>query len=132
MEEIVAGERWVTDGNFNTASATRFANCDTMLLLDFNRWVCLVRVYRRAWRHLGRARPDLNEGCPERVPDRVFVRYIWTWHSLRRENALATLEEARARGKLVHVLRGRAEVRRFLASLPRVPAADAAEMSPAP
>lgn len=129
LDVLVAGEHWVTDGNFNTASATRFMKCDTMILLDFNRWVCLARVYRRAWRHLGRARPDLNEGCPERLPDRVFLRYIWTWRSLRREKALATLEEARALGKAVHVLRGRAEVRRFLDGLPRASATREAETS---
>ncbi len=131
VDALAAGDRWITDGNFNTASARRFESCDTMLFLDFNRWVCLARVYRRAWRHLGRVRPDLNEGCPERLPDRVFLRYIWTWRSLRKEKTLAVVEAARARGKAVHILRGRAEVRRFLAGLPRVCAVDAAEMSPA-
>lgn len=131
LDELVAGERWVTDGNFATASVKRFAKCDTVIFLDFNRWVCLARVYRRAWRHLGRARPDLNEGCPERMPDRWFLNYIWTWNATRRARTLATLEDARARGKTVFVLRGRGEVRRFLEGLPIMRPTDAAEMSPA-
>ncbi|BET66611.1 ATPase AAA [Opitutales bacterium ASA1] len=117
VDALVAGECWVTDGNYQTASGTRFADCDTMIFLDFSRWLCLVRVYRRAWRHLGRSRPDLSEGCPERMPDRAFLRYIWTWRTLRRDKTLKILEAGRGLGKTVHVLRGRADVRRFLAGL---------------
>ena len=53
------------------------------------------------------------------MPDRIFMRYIWTWRELKRPTALAEIDRARARGKLTYVLRGRAEVSQFLAGLPR-------------
>ena len=131
LDALVSGERWITDGNFNNASAARFERCDTMIFLDFSRWLCLARVYRRAWRHLGRARPDLNEGCPERLPDKVFLLYIWTWRALRREKILALVEQARAAGKRTHIFKNRAEVRRFLARVIDPQTANTEQFSPA-
>ncbi|MEN9841777.1 MAG: hypothetical protein RL376_1577 [Verrucomicrobiota bacterium] len=131
VDALVAGECWVTDGNFNNASAVRFDRCDTMIFLDFSRWLCLARVYRRAWRHLGRSRPDLNEGCPERLPDAVFLSYIWTWRALRREKTLALIAQARASGKQVYILKKRSEVRRFLNELNHPQTAKTEQLSPA-
>lgn len=131
LDALVAGEHWITDGNFNNASAARFERCDTMIFLDFSRWLCLARVYRRAWRHLGRSRPDLNQGCPERLPDKVFLHYIWTWRALRREKTLALIEQARGSGKRAIILKNRAEVRRFLAGVGGAQAAITEQFSPA-
>jgi len=116
---LAAAESWIMDGNYSSAWDQRLAACDMVVLLDFGRWTCLARVARRSLLHFGRTRPDMREGCPERMPDRVFMRYIWTWRELKRPIALAEIDRARARGKSTYVLRGRAEVSQFLAGLPQ-------------
>lgn len=129
-DRLAAEPSWVMDGNFTSAWARRLAVCDAVVLLDFGRWTCLTRVLRRSFRQFGRTRSDMREGCPEGLPGRVFLRYIWTWREAKLPRAMEEIERARAAGKAVFVLRSRGEVARFLAGLPRRGAADAAEMSP--
>lgn len=72
--------RWVIDGGYTGRPSfrNRLDRADVILLLDFPRWLCLLRVARRTIRHYGRDRPDMGAGCPERF-DRDFLAYIWNW-----------------------------------------------------
>ncbi len=69
-------EGWVIDGNYlRICAERRFAEADHILYLDFPRRVCLPRVLRR-WRDFrGKTRPDMAEGCAEKV-DRAFLRWV--------------------------------------------------------
>ena len=107
---------WVMDGNYGGTLDERLAACDTVIFLDFPRWICLWRLIRRRIRYAGRSRPDLPDGCPERL-SREFVRWVWTYPTRRRQailDKLATLEEV----KRVVVLRSVAAVNDFLSTLP--------------
>jgi adenylate kinase family enzyme len=67
VEALAAGERWVMDGNYGGTLPMRLARADTVIWLDFPVWLCLVRIVRRAVRYRGRVRPDMAQGCPERL-----------------------------------------------------------------
>ena len=116
-DRLATDPAWVMDGNYTSAWELRLARCDAVVLLDLDRWICLARVWRRSLAQLGRAREDMREGCPERLPDRVFLRYIWTWRAANLPKAMEAVARARAAGKATHVLRTRGEVERFLAGL---------------
>lgn len=69
-------DRWVIDGNYTrVAFGRRMAEADRILLLDFPRRVCLPRVIRRWRRYRGQTRPDMGEGCPEKI-DAEFLRWV--------------------------------------------------------
>ena len=113
VARLTAGERWVMDGNYGGTLTLRLRRADTVIDLDLPTWLCLWRVVRRiiAWR--GRTRPDMAEGCPERI-DLHFL--LWTLKypvsSRRRvEDKLAGLPGRRIR------LTSPGEVRRFLESV---------------
>src|SRR5687768_9451090 len=113
LAPIVAGERWLIDGNYGGTMAERLERADTVVYLDYPTWLCLWRASKRVWRYRGRARPDMAPGCPERF-DLEFFLYILTF---RRGPRLRT--EARLRGHEDKVRRFRrpAELARWLASL---------------
>jgi adenylate kinase family enzyme len=67
VEALASGDRWVIDGNYGATLGARLARADTVLWLDFSTRLCLWRVTRRALRHRGTVRPDMAEGCPERL-----------------------------------------------------------------
>lgn len=113
LEGLLACDAWVMDGNYGRTLAARLAVADTAVLLDVPRLTCLRRVLVRALRHRGRSRPDMTEGCPERV-SWEFVEWIWTYPARRRPEVLAMLEEFERRGGRAAVLRKPAEVRAFL------------------
>lgn len=66
------------DGNYSRTLPLRSEKADTLVYLDLPRSLCLWRViWRRATNH-GRTRPDMTEGCPERL-DLLFLKWIWTF-----------------------------------------------------
>ncbi len=115
---VLARDAWVMDGNYGRTLPARLAVADTAVLLDVPRWTCLRRVILRAIRHRGRSRPDMTDGCPERVTWE-FVRWIWTYPAQRRPGVLAMLAEFERRGGLVAVLRTSSEMRAFVESAGR-------------
>ncbi|MGX7926199.1 AAA family ATPase [Tsuneonella sp. HG094] len=78
LAPILAGERWLIDGNYGGTLPERLARADTVIVLDYPIPLCLARIVRRYRQYQGRSRPDMTEGCPEKI-DFEFVRYVATW-----------------------------------------------------
>lgn len=103
--------RWILDGDFNSTLEQRLPGCDTVLYLDFNRFVCLYGVVKRVLTSRGTVRPDMCEGCPERF-DWDFLKWIWKWRRNNRAGHLRLLSQMR-HGQ-VHIFRNRRQLRKFL------------------
>jgi adenylate kinase family enzyme len=114
LDEAIAHERWIIDGNWLGAGDGRFERADTAIFLDLPRRTCIARVMRRALRDRGRRRPDLPEGCREGF-DWAFLKWIWNFGRDDRPRILRMLEDFG--GEVVH-LRTPAEVRDYVASVP--------------
>ena len=76
---------WVMDGNyFKICAERRFEEADRILYLDFPRRVCLPRVYKRLFTYRGKTRPDMAEGCSEKV-DWPFLKWVlWDGRSAKK------------------------------------------------
>ena len=114
VKAAIAGDAWVTDGNYvGRTFDLRMPRADAVLFIDQPRWLC---VYRILWRWLtafGRRRPDLAEGCAENF-DWDFFLWTWTFNAKSKPRILAA---AAAYPTPVTVLNGDAGMRRFLAQL---------------
>lgn len=67
---------WVIDGNYSKLSfERRMEEADVIILLLFNRFSCLYRVWRRYRKYKDQTRPDMGEGCREKL-DREFVKWV--------------------------------------------------------
>jgi adenylate kinase family enzyme len=111
LEPVVAGERWVIDGNFAPTLGMRLARADTVVWLDYP-----ARVYR--WRVLKRqvtgrwgGRPDMAAGCRESF-DLEFLRYAWAFERTGRPALVEALK-----GRPVTRLMSPREARSFLKRL---------------
>ncbi|HEX6591434.1 MAG TPA: hypothetical protein VF050_05510 [Moraxellaceae bacterium] len=116
VDELCDGDAWVMDGNYSGTLASRLAVCDTVIFLDLPRLLCLWRVVSRGVRYFGVTRPDMAEGCPERWPDLVFLKWIWNYPERSRPKVLALLQE-HAQGRQIIRLHSRREVQQFLEGL---------------
>ena len=112
VAEALAGPAWIIDGNYGGTLTQRLASADAAILLDYPRWLCLVRALRRSLLGFGRAREDMADGCPERLDWGFFV-YIWNF---RRDKRPRVAEELRRFSGRVIVLRTPAEAERWLHS----------------
>ena len=106
--------QWIIDGNYNRTMPRRIQYCDTIIYLDFSRLACLLGVLKRVLTTYGKVRPDMGEGCPERI-DFEFLKWVWNFNKNKRERYYRMLNDAE--GVETIVLKNRRMVKRFLQSL---------------
>lgn len=124
LRDVIGGDRWVLDGNYFSVGArdVLWPTADTIVWLDFPRWVTVPRVLKRTLKR-GLLRTELWSGNRESIklalrPDSI-VRFAYTAHpkynkryeGLETDPAFAHLGWFR--------LKTPAAVRRFLRGLPQ-------------
>lgn len=76
VSDFLQRDNWVIDGNYRSLlQKERLADADQILFLQFPRFLCLYRVFKRLFQNKGRTRPDMAEGCIEKV-DAEFVWWV--------------------------------------------------------
>jgi len=113
VEGLIARDSWIMDGNYSGTLDLRFEACDTVVFLDIARRICLWRVIKRVMQYRNRTRPDMAEGCQERL-DLKFVLWVWNYKKRTRPKIVKLIEES-ADGKKIVWLQSDGEVERFLA-----------------
>src|SRR5262245_17563327 len=111
---LVAGDRWIMDGNYGNSMSIRVAAADTVVFVALPRRTCIIRAVRRWWRHRGREVHAF--GCPERMHWEFFW-WMWRFPRVSRPHLLATLAQHAGDGTTLVTLRSQSDVDRFLAEL---------------
>ena len=111
QQKLLEPERWIADGNYGSTLELRLSAADTVIFLDFPRWLCTWRVLKRVWTYRREKRPDMAAGCDERV-GWGFVKYVWTFPEKHRPIIEEKFREFE--GKQMYRLHTPAEVERFL------------------
>ncbi|MDY7106925.1 MAG: hypothetical protein S0880_37600 [Actinomycetota bacterium] len=111
QEDLLAGERWIADGNYGGTLDVRFRRADTVIVFAPSRLRCVVGVIRR-WATSG-GRAVQADGCPERVT-LEFLRWVWRYPGHSRAKVDRALVEHGPRARVVEV-RHRRTARRLLA-----------------
>lgn len=113
VRALVAGDRWVIDGNYGGTLAVRMERADTIVFLDVSRWTSLAGVITR--RIVAKQRDDIASGCPERL-NLEFLRWLWRYHDHHRPGVLEQIG-AHAYGRTVITLRDRRAINVFADSM---------------
>ncbi|HEU5460473.1 MAG TPA: hypothetical protein VFU83_08250, partial [Pyrinomonadaceae bacterium] len=109
---LLSEESWVIDGNFGGTLPLRVERCDTIIFLDMPRLLCLWRVTKRRLTYRNRSRPDMAEGCNEKL-DLEFIKWVWNYSNKSRPKVIKLLNENQASKGIVW-LRSTGDVERFL------------------
>ncbi|WP_338832310.1 AAA family ATPase [Bradyrhizobium sp. 27S5] len=84
MTEVTQQPRWIMDGNYTkSAGELRRQLADTVIWFDLPRSTCMVGILTRIAKSYGKVRPEMAEGCPEKI-DLEFFRYVWTYRRQQR------------------------------------------------
>lgn len=76
QEFLDSHDEWVIDGTYSKYFLERrLDESDEIILMLFNRFSCLYRVIKRRIIYSGKTRPDMGEGCPEKI-DWNFVKWV--------------------------------------------------------
>jgi adenylate kinase family enzyme len=115
QNELCRQPAWIIDGNYGGTLEIRLAAADTIVFLDLPTRVCLWGALRRFLTYRGRTRPDMSEGCQEKL-DWQYLRWIATYRSTRRRQIMQRLYPMSG-AKRIAVLSSRRAVARFLQDL---------------
>lgn len=81
IQDLATRDRWVMDGSGASTFDIRLPRTDLVLWVRVPRRVALFGLAKRVLRHFGTVRPDMAEGCPEPLPNREFLSYIWNFET---------------------------------------------------
>lgn len=111
-------ESWIYEGNrFNDCKKDgRYNQCDTIIFLKINRLKCLYRFVRRYFKYKGTQRPDITEGCIEKI-DISIVKYILVEYPNKENSRQKLFDEAKEDGKDVVILNGEKKIKKWLETL---------------
>jgi adenylate kinase family enzyme len=112
VRELSRGDAWIIDGNYGGSLSIRVQRCDAIVFFDMPRLTCVGGVLQRWLGHRFRPRPDLPEGCPEKI-DMAFLRWIWDYPRNSRPRVAAALQLAEPGVEIVTITR-RAQARTIL------------------
>ena len=116
VAEAVRGPRWIIDGDYIWwAGDIRRGVADAVIWFDLPRWACMVGIMSRIATSYGRVRPEMAEGCPERI-NAEFFRYVWTYRKKQRPTLVAFFEGLRPDQTFV-TFTNRAQADRYLSDL---------------
>jgi adenylate kinase family enzyme len=105
--------RWIMDGNYisHLVELRRDAS-DTVIWFDLPRYTCVLGIMTRIAKNYGRVRPEMAEGCPEKI-DFAFLHYVWTFREQQTPKLLAYFQELRPDQSLIRFTE-RAQADRYL------------------
>lgn len=96
-------DSWVIDGNYSKLFyERRMMEADIIIMLLFNRVSCLCRVVRRYIKYKNRTRPDMGEGCNEKL-DREFIRWVLYGQRGKRAKKRYVQVHSQYKGKVIIV-----------------------------
>ena len=121
VSEVLAGDRWVVDGNYSAVRPLVWEQADTVVWLDMPRSLIMRRVTTRTLRRLV-TREELWNGnrepltSPFRIdPEKSIIRWAWvTYPQVEERYSRAMADPANGHLRFVR-LRRPAEVEAFLA-----------------
>ena len=113
LAKALKQERWIIDGNYGELYFNeRLTDADRIILFQFSRVRCLIRVLRRYQMYKGQTRPDLAENCPEKIDAEFLFWVLFKGRSRRRRNHFKQIAQQYA-DKAV-VLKSPRAVKQFL------------------
>jgi adenylate kinase family enzyme len=118
VEQLLQRDAWIMDGNYSGTLDLRLEACDTVIFLDMSRAVCLWRVLKRGLKYRNDSRPDMAEGCHEKI-DPEFISWVWNYSKRSRPKIVELLKSNSNKKKIIW-LRSHSDVERFLTETRRL------------
>ncbi|WP_416825450.1 topology modulation protein [Ectobacillus polymachus] len=119
QQEIVNQLQWIMEGNYSKTFEIRVEHADTIIYLELPLYICLYRVIKRWITNIGKTRPDMGEGCKEKI-DRDFIKFIYTTYSPRKKRMEERMQLFQMLGsKKVIMLKSKREINSYLENVKR-------------
>ena len=102
LDELLAGEKWIMDGDYSRTYEVRIRACDTVIFLDYPEEVCMAGIIAR----VGQKRPDIP--WTESALDPELVALVQNYARDDRPQVLALLQKYPEKQALIFTSRDQA------------------------
>lgn len=115
IKTLVSNSEWIMDGIFSDSLEIRLIRADTVIFLDYNRFVCLYGALKRWLTYFGKSRPDVAESCIEKI-DFVLLKWVlWTFPNKSRKNIIYHLSIYNDKNLII--IKNRKALKQFLKTI---------------
>lgn len=112
VEQLMKKDSWIIDGNFLNNALTRFKDCDTVVFLDLNRFICMRSVIRRHKQYKGKHRDSRSDYCDEKLTLSYLKWVVKDFYKTSRKIILKYIKDNP--DKKVIILKNRKQVNKYL------------------
>ncbi|HAQ08543.1 MAG TPA: AAA family ATPase [Bacillus bacterium] len=116
LGKIIAEETWIMDGNFGSTLELRAQAADSIIFLDYSTTRCLFGIIKRRIKYHGKSRPDMTDGCEEKL-DWEFIKWVAQYKLKKAPEIIGKLDQYKSLGKEIYHLKNPRETEQFIASL---------------
>jgi len=102
VEGLIAKDSWIMDGNYGGTLDARLAAADTVVFFDLPPFLCIWRFFIRRIKFHKKNRPDMAEGCNERI-SWTFLKWVYNYRRDKKPEVLEKLQ-AKKSGKTIFIL----------------------------
>jgi len=82
--ELCDAKEWIIDGMAIRLFGYRIAQADIIIYLDIPLYICLYRIFKRAFLNFGKVYFSSAPGCPEKFPSWEFLKYVWDFRKIQK------------------------------------------------
>jgi adenylate kinase family enzyme len=111
QQQFVNNETWIIDGNYGGTLDIRLSKAETVIFLDYNKYICMYRIIKRRFQNIGITRIDMGEGCNEKL-DLPFIRWVWSFQKKSRCRIVEEMGKYKEINKII--LKNTKETKKFL------------------
>ena len=112
VEKLLLKDSWISDGNFLYNAQSRFKECDSIVFLDLNRFVCINSVIKRHKKYKGKHRDSRSDDCDERLTLSYLKWVLKDFYKTSRKIILKYIKDNP--DKHVVILKSRRQVNKYL------------------
>ena len=117
VHAFMENPEWVIDGNYTKFEfERRLEEADKIIMVDLPRLACLVRAWKRYFRYRGKSRPDMAEGCDEKMDLEFMWWILWKGRTRRKRERHRAIQAAYPEKTVV--LKRQKDIDRYLEGLP--------------
>lgn len=113
--DLVSKDKWIIDGNYSRTMDIRLIKADMIIFLDYPTYISLFSIIKRRIQYHGKTRPDMGEGCKEKI-DLEFILWIYNFRKNKRPEIIKKLSEVRD-NKKIHIFKSPRELYNYLKQL---------------
>lgn len=79
-DQLCDQNEWIIEGMATRLFEYRIKQADVVIFLNISLYVCLYRIFKRAVLNFGKVVFSSAPGCPERIPDWEFLKYVLSYN----------------------------------------------------